>query len=134
MAVGIGDNCYVQIADGASGAYVTVTNVFNISPPVEEQKLVEYMPLSGATRSVFATGTIGLSAWTFELYFTDNEYARLVGLRGSTKNFKIVWYDGANAVVSSTITKVTPKIGGRDDIPTITVDLQQLGAIAFTEN
>src|SRR5688572_26565664 len=106
----LADGLDLQVNDGGAGAYADITGVITVTPPSLEVGSYDSTHLNATagilTKEPLSRAELGTFEWT--MFDDPTEYSRLVGLRGTKKNFKIVYPStpATNDVIPAFISKV----------------------------
>jgi hypothetical protein len=104
----LADGTTLQVDDGASSAYVAITQVLTITPPSEEVGGYDATTLTSTAGTMVKAplsrkepGTFGWSMWN-----DATEKLRMMSLRGVAHNFKITYPNSAVDTIPGWISKV----------------------------
>lgn len=127
----LADGTDLAVNDGVGNTYADITGVLTITPPAEETAEWDSTDLNttAGIRTKEPLSRADLGQWSFEAWNDATEYSRLVGLRGSKKNFKITYPNSAVHTIPSFIRKVEIQQMENQSPSKITVTLQVTGAI-----
>jgi hypothetical protein len=107
----LADGTTLQIDDGASNAFTLCVNVLTITPPGEEVGGYDSTHLTSTagtlTKEPLSRADPGTFQWT--AWNDSAEKTRLVGLRGTKKNFKITYPNAKVDTIPGWIQKVETK-------------------------
>lgn len=127
----LADGTDLAVNDGASSAYADITGVLSFVPPDAEMAEYDSTHLNSTagimTKKPKSRAEPGV--FTFSMWYDETEYERLIGLRGTEKNFRITYPDSSVDTIPGFIRKVTREEAVNQEPMKMSVTVQITGAV-----
>lgn len=128
----IGYGASVEVNDGTGDAFQALNEITNITVPSPEVATVESTHLNSTNRTrTYVVGLTEPGEFSVEQNYADAEYTRLVGLRGTSKSWKVIAPDtDFTASFTGVITKVEMQVS--EELMKMTTTVKVMGPVTLT--
>lgn len=127
----LADGTDIAVNDGASSAYVDITGVISFTPPNPEVGEYDstHLNSTAGTMTKKPKSRAEPDRMSITMWYDESEYERLIGLRGTEKNFKITYPDSSIDTFAGFIRSVVRQESQNQEPMKMVVNIQNQGAI-----